>query len=367
MSEPYLPDVASVSLTPATHSDDWQSTWFKRHGSTPITELPAHWPADYRALVERRIALIESNAWVGLLERPEYKRRWNQPGWDDLEQVALKGWLLDRLETAHYWAAPTLQQAADLAAHAERDSDFMAVAALYTGHPGFDVPALILALLKDESVPALNVLRYKESGLRKRLDWEQTWAQQRAEDAIDAAVAIEHPRREGEPEAEWQARLKPEQDTCKAAQVGKIPAPPKYASADFLNSTLWRLRGGLDVPKERFFTVPDPQAPGEWLYGWAGWNPAQRVRAVAGAYLHAEQSSGADAVHLIPLLAAVNEELPWVLQWHNAMDPELDVRPGDYFCSWLGEQLNRHCWTAETLNDWRPAAATRRRRARGGA
>ena len=38
-----------------------QTTWFERHGSTPITELPADWPEDYRQLVERRIALIESD------------------------------------------------------------------------------------------------------------------------------------------------------------------------------------------------------------------------------------------------------------------------------------------------------------------
>ena len=37
-----------------------QTTWFERHGSTPITELPADWPDDYRKLVERRIALIET-------------------------------------------------------------------------------------------------------------------------------------------------------------------------------------------------------------------------------------------------------------------------------------------------------------------
>lgn len=341
-----------------------QTKWFERHGSTPIIELPTHWPADYRALVERRIALIESNDWIGLLERPEYKRRWNQPSWDELEQAALKGWLLDRLETSGYWPEPTLLRVADLAAHAERDGDFMAVAALYTRQPGFDVSALVLALLKDESVPALKLLRYKDSGLRKRADWEQTWQQQRREDTIDAEVAAAHPRFEEESVAEWQARIKPQQDQRKAAEVGRIPAPPKYASADFLNSTLWRLRGGLDVPKERFLSVPNPESPGEWLYGWAGWNPAQRVRALAGAYIHAEQSSAADAIHLIPLLAAIQEELPWVLQWHNAMDPEMDVRPGDYFRSWLGEQLNRHGWTQETLSEWRPAALPRGRRAR---
>lgn len=30
-----------------------QTAWFERHGSTPITELPAHWPPAYRKLVER--------------------------------------------------------------------------------------------------------------------------------------------------------------------------------------------------------------------------------------------------------------------------------------------------------------------------
>jgi hypothetical protein len=343
---------------------DAQSTWFKRHGSTPITELPAHWPVDYRALVERRIALIESNDWIGLLECPEYKRRWNQPGWHELEQAALKGWLLDRLETARYWPEPTLQKVADLAAHAERDTDFMAVASRYTAQPAFDVPALVRSLLHDESVPALKVLRYKDSGLRKRADWEHTWTQQRAEDALDTAVATEYPRRADESESDWQARLKPEQDRRKLETIGKLPAPPKYASADFLNTTLWRLRGGLDVPKERCFSVPDPTAPGESLYGWAGWNPAERVRALAGAILHAEQTSGAAPANLIPLLAAIHEELPWVLQWHNAIDPDMDIRPGDYFKSWLGDQLNRHGWTLETLSDWRPVAAVRGRRAR---
>jgi hypothetical protein len=77
---------------------DLQTTWFKRHESTPITDLPQHWPAAYRKLVERRIKLIETNKEIGLIERPEYKRRWNAEPWDEQEQRALKNWLLDRLE-----------------------------------------------------------------------------------------------------------------------------------------------------------------------------------------------------------------------------------------------------------------------------
>ena len=80
-----------------------QTTWFERHGSTPITDLPKHWPAAYRKLVERRIKLIETNKEIGLIERPEYKRRWNAEPWEEQEQRALKNWLLDRLEDKRYW------------------------------------------------------------------------------------------------------------------------------------------------------------------------------------------------------------------------------------------------------------------------
>ena len=76
-----------------------ETTWFERHGSTPITEIPAEWPDDYRRLVERRIALIESNPNIGLIEQPEYKRRWNTEPWEAQLERALRNWLLDRLES----------------------------------------------------------------------------------------------------------------------------------------------------------------------------------------------------------------------------------------------------------------------------
>src|SRR5690606_34112029 len=68
--------------------------WFARHGLTPITEIPAHWPATYRELVERRIEAIQRVPEIALIERPEYKRRWNTESWEVQEQRALRGWLL---------------------------------------------------------------------------------------------------------------------------------------------------------------------------------------------------------------------------------------------------------------------------------
>jgi hypothetical protein len=79
-----------------------KSTWFERHASTPITELPHHWPTEYRELVERRIRRIESDPNIRLIEQPEYKRRWNTEPWDDKLTRALRDWVLNRLETVFF-------------------------------------------------------------------------------------------------------------------------------------------------------------------------------------------------------------------------------------------------------------------------
>ena len=85
-----------------------ETKWFERHASTPLTEIPAHWPTAYRALVQRRIETIETNTNVALIEQPEYKRRWNDEPWEAQQERALRGWLLDRLETPTLWSEPRL-------------------------------------------------------------------------------------------------------------------------------------------------------------------------------------------------------------------------------------------------------------------
>ena len=85
-----------------------ETTWFVRHGSTPITEIPAHWPDAYREVVSRRIDKIASDRDIALIERPECKRRWAAESWDSQVERALRGWLLDRLEAPGFWAAQQL-------------------------------------------------------------------------------------------------------------------------------------------------------------------------------------------------------------------------------------------------------------------
>ena len=311
-----------------------ETSWFARHGSTPITELPAHWPDDYRALVERRIELIETDLNIGLIERPEHKRRWAAKPWEDQVRAALRTWLLDRLEDPDYWPEPAaITTTARLAAQARGDSDFMQVARLYAG-PDVDVAALIADLVKAEAVPYLAAYRYTDSGLRKHAQWLDTWELQRREDA-------------GE-------------------DVGAIPVPPKYAKVDF-QGVAWDHRGKLDVPKERFISYPgaqretDPSLP----VGWAGWDHLARARALATWYLQARRD-GRDTDHLTPLLAGLAELVPWLKQWYDDPnpDPALD-RPGSQIAALLVAETRALHLTPDDLANWRPPAPTRGRRRKG--
>jgi hypothetical protein len=337
-----------------------ETTWFERHGSTPITEIPARWPEDYRRLVERRIALIESDRNIGLIERPEYKRRWNDEPWEAQEERALRGWLLDRLETSRYWPTVALATTRRLADVAAQEADFMRVAELYRGHPDFDVHALVAELVEGEAVPFLPVLRYKDTGLRNRALWERTWELQRREDAIDAEVEA---KLRG-PNAET---IKAEQKRRKHAEVGDIPVPPKYKSADFLDATFWRLRGALDVPKERFVSyahcakATDPSL----VVAWAGWDHLQQSQALAAYYIAMKEQEGWTADRLTPLLAGLLELVPWVKQWHNDPDPAFGgTRMGDYFADFVAEEARELQLTPDEIRAWVPPAGTGTRRGR---
>ncbi len=353
-----------IAMARRMAAGDLTTAWFERHGSTPITEVPARWPADYRALVERRIEQIESDRYAGLLERPEYKRRWNVPAWDDQASDALRGWLQTRLEGAQYWSGdPRLRTVHQLADTAERDADFMAVAELYRGEAGFDVGTLVADLVAPEAVPLLPAERYKPPGLRKRKVWEQTWAKQRQEDAIDREVEASLARNANETDTMFAERLAATQKVRKEREIGAIPRPPNYASADFLGD-FWKLRGKLDVPKERFVSYPHgaPDTDPSLLVGWAGWTHLEQAMALA-ARIEDAKNEGWAPERLVPLYAGLAELEPWLIQWHNDLDPAMNLRMGDYFKEYLDGELHRQGITREALAAWSPPKKQRRRRA----
>lgn len=340
------------------------TTWFERHGARPITELPSHWPEDYRALVERRIAAIERSRDLALIERPEHKRRWAGADWESLEKAALEDWLLNRLEAIDLWPrdahpAPRLRSVRELVDALSGNEDFRRALDLYAG-TGSDAHATVVTLVQQASVPYLDALRFSDSGLRKRMVWQNTWALQRREDAIDAEVAQ---RMAGEPAEAIQA----EQARRKAAEVGAIPVPPKFKQEDFRDGVFWKLRGALDVPKERFVSFSGLERAndaGSPMLLWAGYNAKARALALTGYLYEMLQREGADASRLTPALAGLDELLPWVHQWHPEIDDDLGMSTGDYLQGLLDAQLAQHGLTLANVRTWRPPAPARRPRGR---
>ncbi|TDC01455.1 BREX-2 system adenine-specific DNA-methyltransferase PglX [Micromonospora fluostatini] len=288
-----------------------ETQWFARHGSTPITELPAHWSDEYRRLVERRIEVIGSDRNIELIERPECKRRWATDGWDAMQAKALREWLLDRLEAPELWGdRPTPQSVAQLADKVRHDEDFRSVLELWVGRDDYDLTKTLAKLVADEHVPYLPAYRYKPSGLRKRVQWERTWAQQRLEDAGEDV---------------------------------DIKVPPKYTSADFAKPSYWRARGKLDVPKERFVSYPKAGRDGDGteLLGWAGWDHLAQAQALATVYLDRKLQAAWPAERLLPLLAGIAELEPWLHQWYADERPGFPGSPAQFFTDLLDAELSQ--------------------------
>lgn len=324
-----------------------ETTWFERHGSTPITEIPSWWPEPYRAVVQQRIDLIESDRDVALIERPECKRRWSQPPWEKREAIALRSWLLEHLEGLALWGRQELVTCAQLADAVDDDPRVRLAAQRLAGTVDVDLPALVERLVLAEAVPYLAAHRYKDSGLRTRTEWEQVWALQRQEDAIDAL---------GLPSDDAEQR--------KREEVGEIPVPPKYKPADFRKTDYWRLRGKLDVPKERFVLVPEGVRTGNPspVVGWAGWDHATLAFALAGRATMLTNEDGAGAERLVPLLAGILELLPWVAQWHPEPDADTGEVPARELEDFLVDELGALGKTRDDLVAWRLPAPTRGRR-----
>ncbi len=308
--------------------------WFTRHGYAPVTGIPEHWPASYKRVVQRRIEAIESNRAIGMIERPEYKRRWATEGWDALQEKALRAWLLDRMESHDLWFdendQPTILTLPQFTDRLARDEDFLSVAALYA--PNSDFTTVVAGLITDEHVPFLAALRYKPSGMKKRADWESVWAMQREED--DA----------------------PTEDAKRRIRE-KIPVPPKYAQADFLRSSYWQARGKLDVPKERFISYGHQNLATPSLYGWAGWDHREQAQALATYFTNHSLSTE----EITPLLAGLLELQPWLQQWHNEYDDLYSGSPAAFFAGYRQTVQGEHGLTDDDLRAWRPQPAGRGR------
>ncbi|MFI7446463.1 BREX-2 system adenine-specific DNA-methyltransferase PglX [Nonomuraea sp. NPDC049714] len=306
--------------------------WFRRHGSTPIKEIPAHWAESYKQVVQKRIDAIESSRAIGMVERPEYKRRWATEGWDVLQEKALRSWLLDRIEAREHWydenGQPAILTLGRLVDALSRDEDFVSVATIYA--PRRELSTVVSDLVAEEHVPFLAALRYKPTGLKKRADWEEVWDLQRKEDAAP-------------------------DEPAKRKIRDSIPVPPKYGQADFQRTSYWRARGKLDVPKERFISYGQVNTQTPDLYGWAGWDHREQAQALATYFTNQALTSE----EITPFLAGLLELQPWLYQWHHDFDPMYSGSPADFFAGYRQQIQGEHGLTDDTLREWRPTVVAR--------
>jgi hypothetical protein len=205
-------------------------------GDWPAGYQPDPLPEALKALTEARIVIIQSNKDIALLEDPLYKRRWVLPDYDQEFRDATRWWLAEKLEYAleQYGKPISLRR---WARGLSRDARVMATLELLTGSPMFDIERELHQIILANAVPNRPEHYLKPSGLR---------------------------------------------------QLGAQGA--EFQSSDFSHSPTWKLRGKLNIPRERFIAYTEfdhtqrnadtPDSGGPW-YGWAGWDAAQRADALA--------------------------------------------------------------------------------------
>ncbi len=294
-----------------------QTQWFSRNRyKDPRNSIRAS------SVVEEQLYAIRDVAEIALLEQPEYKRRWVMRDPEAESSVVAREWLADSIERRFVQDKIVSRRMIvdDLLCR----SDAQAIAALL-GAPREMVQEAIVV----NSVPFLAAARFTDDGLRKYSEWCQSWTSQRDEDLGGTAATL---------------------------------IPPKYEKLDYTDDVVWRLRGKLDVPGERFISYPGCESDndGEPVYGWAGWDHLQRAQALATLYLKRKDGEGWTRERLTPMLAGLLELIPWVKQWHNEPSAEFNgLRMGDYYEQFLDGECRQHGLTHDDLRAWRPPKKTR--------
>jgi hypothetical protein len=351
-------------------------TQLNQDGFEVPKEIPLYWPDAMKRLWIQRMNVIRENCAIRVVEDPHYKRRWigrqglfNKSAKADEMKSMCKLWLLEYLENHYLKSEELLITSATLADRVRADESFIKVATYYTDDNLFDPQKLVSELVAEENIPQFSAGRYKNKAIVKFRAWQETWAKQSQEDLIDKEFGVDHPLSQVDTEDVDKLLAyelaKKQAENKKAKEIGVIPIPPKYAAGDFRKPSYWPLRGKLDVPKERFFSLPGCEKEGDatLVIGWAGMNHLQRAQAIASWYLDRKERDGWESDKLTPMLVAIDELIPWLKQWHNDIDLEFGERMGDYYEGFLLEELRQLNMSRDELLAWEPPAAPKKQSA----
>ena len=109
------------------------------------------------------------------------------------------------------------------------------------------------------------------------------------------------------------------------------------------------------MPKERWISYPHCQSVSDptLVVGWAGWNHLEQATALV-TYYDARKREGWDAKRLTPLLAGLEQLLPWIHQWHPEIDKEFGETAGKSYQSMLEQDAHELGLTLEDICTWQP-------------
>ncbi len=320
-----------LAASPSCFQADPAVRPFMLAGTQEESRCPQEW--------SERLSALKSSKQLRVIEDPVFKRLWTgrrgvfghaNKELTEKVQDEMRTWIQERVEDLMHRSQTPLSLREIERRLLENDA---AVRILSLFSDGAQSTLLLGEILKNgDEVPFLSSMYLTPAGLEKHDAWRRTWDLQRRDDAGEA--------------------------------IAETPVPPKYRPTDFHQQRHYRLRGKLDVPKERFISYPgcESDEDGEPLYGWAGWDHRERAQALAGLYMQRKQEGWAKD-RLIPMLAGLLELIPWLEQWHNAPDPAFDgLRLGDYYRDTiLAAECRALNVTQDDLRTWRPSRSGRGR------
>ncbi len=322
--------------------------WFRWSQVSPVFSVPQRLPSAIRAKMQVRIEAIHASKELRILESPVNKRRWRQPAGKAAQELETDAkvfrdqaeeWLADRLETHVRYLGSTTSTRRHIIDRAQQDAQFICV--LSWLDPEADPRPRIALLLDFYSVPFIAGYRYSAAGREKYALWLNTWHLQRQADVLDYLA---------------EKSISPHERQSASAFRSKIAVPPRYEPEDFRDGNCFRLRGKLDVPRERFISYPSCASNDdlEPVYGWAGWDHLQRALALFQLFYSRKDEPGAHE-RLLPMLAGLEELLPWVRQWHaEARSPETGQLYHEYFDQVIASEAAELGFSRAQLATWAP-------------